>query len=360
MELIELENNFPRFIMKTTFFYTYLIAALFSSAAVVSAQSSGAASTSVGGTSATTVSPTPVAPNTTTTPGVRVLQPRTFPQAQVTATSTMTAVTNNIGATTNGFPGTNGLAGVSNNASSVTATVNPVTNGFVNTNTEIGGNTVIGDQAVTPSDRILLTTISQGVKATLGITPNGNLPVHFMINNGTVTVVGTVQSSEQSQSILSQVQQTPGVATVISDLRVASPLGVAQSQVAPNSVFAGPTDHAFSAADQTLLTTVQQEAAMQLGITSSAQMPVHFSIQNGVVGVTGRLSSLQEKQALLAAIGRTRGIVRVVDNVAVINGAAGMSLNPGSGAVNNNNLQPTARPTGSNTMFLNSTNASGF
>jgi hypothetical protein len=127
----------------------------------------------------------------------------------------------------------------------------------------------------------------------------------------------------------------------------------------PNSVFAGVTDHAFSPGDQTLLTTVQQEAALQLGITSSAQMPVHFSIQNGVVGVTGQLSSLQEKQALLAALGRTRGIVRVVDNVGVINGAAGLTLNPGA-SVNSNNLQPTSRANGSNTMFLNSTNASGF
>jgi hypothetical protein len=352
--------------MKTTIFYTYLVAALFSTAAAMAAQTSASGS-SAGGSAAAGVttrsSGTPVsAPTLPGTPANRMLQPRTFPQGQAqftTSTSTVAAATNNIAAATNGFQGTNGLAGISNNPSTVTATVNPMTNGFVNTNTSVNGNPIAGDQAVTPSDRILLTTISQGVKATLGITPNGNLPVHFMINNGTVTVVGTVQSAQQSQSVLSQVQQTPGVASVINDLRVASPFGVVQNRTAPpNSVFAGVTDHAFSPADQTLLTTVQQEAALQLGITSSAQMPVHFSIQGGVVGVTGQLSSLQEKQALLAAIGRTHGIVRVVDNIGVINGAGGLSLNPGVSV--NSNMQPTSRPNGSNTMFLNSTNASGF
>ena len=338
--------------MKTKTFYTCLVSTLFLSAATVLAQTAvhaaGGGSATVG-SGGTTVAPTPGTPNNGVTEP-RSPQPGTFPQGSISAT---TFTNNNFAHGSNGFSGTNGFAGMSNNPSSVTATVNPMTNGFVNTNTDVNGNVVMGDQAVTPSDRILLTTISQGVKATLGITPNGNLPVHFMINNGTVTVVGTVQSSQQSESVLTQVQQTPGVASVINDLRVAPAFGIAQNRLtAPNNTFAGPTDHAFSPRDQTLLTTVQQEAALQLGITSSAQMPVHFSIQNGVVGVTGQVSSLQEKQALLAAIGRTKGIVRVVDNVGVINGA-GLSLP-------NSNVSPTSRPNGSNTMFLNSTNASGF
>jgi len=248
--------------------------------------------------------------------------------------------------------GTNGLAGISNNPPTVTATVNPMTNAIIGSNTDINGNVVVGDQAVTSSDRVLLTTLSQGVRATLGITPNGNLPVHFMINNGTVTVVGTVQSSAQSQNIIAKVQQTPGVISVISDLRVApqSQFGIAQPR--PNStLFAGQQDHAFSARDQTLLTTIQQQAAMQLGINDASQMPVHFSIENGVVGVIGQVSSLQEKQALLAAVSKTPGIARVVDNVGVVGGAAGM----------NNGLPPTSRDPGqSNTIFLNTTNPSGF
>jgi len=336
--------------MKNTIFYTSLIAPLFLSGVVIATPVTGGGGG--GGSAAPAAAPRSgiVQPNTTPapgTPGSRILQPQTGNDLQATQTGTVT--TNNIGATTNGMPNTNALAGISNNPPTVTATVNPMTNATISKSTDINGNVVTGDQTVTSSDRVLLTSLSQGVRATLGITPNGNLPVHFMINNGTVTVVGTVQSAAQSQSLLAQVRQTPGVVSVVSDLRVAQPFGVAQNNANAN-VFSGQADHAFSPRDQALLTTVQQQAAMQLAINNAAQMPVHFSIQNGVVGVTGHVSSLQEKQALLAAIGKTPGIVRVVDNVGVIGGAAGM----------NNRLPATSRSSGSNTIFLNSNNASGF
>jgi len=338
--------------MKTTIFCVSLVAGLFFSTKTIAAPVTGGGSSS--GSAVAPVQRT-VPPNSVTpgTPGSRLLQPEPASPNQITSeTATGTATTNQVGAATNGFPSTNNLAGMSNNAASVTASVNPITNAIINSNTDINGNLVLRDQAVTPSDRVLLTTLSQGVRATLGITPNGNVPVHFMINNGTVTVIGTVQSSAQSQSILSQVQQTPGVISLVNDLHVASPLTPAQNRLeAQSGVFAGQSDHAFSAGDQALLTTLQQQAAMQLGVSSSSQMPVHFSVQNGVVGVIGQVNSVQEKQAIIAAIQRTPGIVRVVDNLGVVNGAAGM----------NNNLPPTSRGVeGSNTIFLNSNNSSGF
>lgn len=341
--------------MKNTILYTSLIAELFLTTIAVAAQTTSGGGVAPimpprGAIVSPNQTPTPVKPGLPGTPGSGV-QPQVGFQ-----TSTGTTPTNSVAATTNLFSGTNALAGVSNNSPSVTATVNPTTNAIINPQTDINGNTVVGDQTVTASDRVLLTTLSQGVKATLGITPNGNLPVHFMINNGTVTVVGTVQSAQQSQSILTQVRQTPGVLNVVSDLRVASPLATVQSSSSsPSSAFIGPADHAFSPRDQTLLTTVQQQAAMQLGINNASQMPVHFSIQNGVVGVTGHVSSLQEKQSLLAAIQKTPGIVRVVDNVGVQEGAAPMNDN------GNLPLPPTSRDiTRSNSIFLNNTNASGF
>jgi BON domain-containing protein len=335
--------------MKNTIFYACLVTQLFLSGAVIAAQvSSSSGGARVVGPAVQPLTPSAPPPGTV---GGKVSQPQNGNQMQMNQSRTFS--TNNLGATTNGMAGTNGIAGGSNNSPTVTATVNPMTNGaIIGSNTDINGNVVLGDQAVTSSDRVLLTTLSQGVRATLGITPNGNLPVHFMINNGTVTVVGTVQSSAQSQDIIAKVQQTPGVIGVVSDLRVANQpgqFGIAQPRA--NSAFAGQTDHAFSARDQTLLTTVQQQAAMQLGINDASQMPVHFSIENGIVGVIGQVSSLQEKQALLAAISKTPGIVRVVDNVGVVGGAAGL----------NNGLPATSRDSGqSNTMFLNTTNPSGF
>ncbi len=271
------------------------------------------------------------------------------------------AGTNGMG-NTNNFAGTNGFTGSNN----VIARVNSASNTGPSLTTNFNGNIVSPDQAVTPSDRILLTTLSQGVRAKLGIVPNGNTPVHFLINNGTVTVMGTVQSTAQSQSVLSQVQQTPGVLSVINDMHVASPLAAATTQNNQAGLLGTATDRAFSAPDQRLLTTVQQEAATQLGVTSLSQMPVHFSIQNGVVAVTGQVNSLQEKQVLLAALARTPGIVRVVDNVGVIpNTATGTtSFVPANSTtvspfVNRGNLSPTGSGQ-SNAVFLNGTNRSGF
>lgn len=265
---------------------------------------------------------------------------------------------------TNGLPATNNFAGTNSALGSnrVTAIVNPQTNFPITVNSNFDGNIVVQDQAVTPSDRILLSTLSQGVRASLGIVPNGNAPVHFMIQNGTVTVVGTVQSAQQSQAVLAQVQQTPGVLSVINDMHVAGAFAPAVQNSASSSLLGTPTGRAFSAADQTLLTKVQQEAALQLGVTSISQMPVHFSIENGVVGVTGRVSSVQEKQTLIAALSRTQGIVRVVDNVAVVpnlnNDVSAGNVGNSGNTLNNGVLTPTGNQ--SSNFYLPTTNSSGF
>lgn len=358
--------------MKKTIFYTSLaVGILLGNTSLAGPAGGGAAAPAVSAAPRTGIRP--VTPNTPTTPNTSPTQPGMALQGGPGQTTF--AATNQTSFTTNGLAGTNGLPNTNNFAgtngvnglggpNNVTASVNPATRVSPNSNTNFNGNIVTRDQGTTPSDRVLLTTLSQGVQATLGITPNGNMPVHFLINNGTVTVMGTVQSSAQSQSVLSQVQQTPGVLSVINDMHVASPLAPATTLNNQSGLLGTPTDRAFSPRDQTLLTTVQQEAATQLGVTSLSQMPVHFSIQNGVVGVTGQVSSLQEKQALIAALSRTQGIVRVVDNVGVIPNAATGTLAPGSSgttvnpSANNGSLSPTG--SGTNTLFLNTTNSSGF
>ena len=374
--------------MNTKIFFTFLVAGTFAGSSAFAQSKGGAVS---GGVRAVPVVPrtgiTPVTPpNGTMQPGTPIqngvngqsaVGQTTNPQFSSSTASNSFAGTNNFAGTngfsgTNNFAGTNGFLGASNN---VSAFVRPtMTNSPVAVNTNFNGNIVTPDQAVTPNDRILLTTLSQGVRASLGIAPNGNSPVHFLIQNGTVTVTGTVQSTAQSQAVLSQVQQTPGVLSVINDTHVAGPFAPAvQSQSSGSLGLAAPTDHAFSAADRTLLTTVQQEAASQLGVTSTSQMPVHFSIENGVVGITGQVNSLQEKQALIAAINRTPGITRVVDNVGFIPNTAtpGSAAAPSSatsafgatpggnfGSPGNNVLTPTSRSTATN--LLPTTNSSGF
>jgi hypothetical protein len=242
-----------------------------------------------------------------------------------------------------------------------------MTNGVQDSNTlsatgnsnGFNSNFLLRDQAVTPSDRVLLTTLQQGVAAQLGITSPRAMPVHFFINNGAVTLVGTVPTADESQRILARVQQTPGVLSVFNDLHVGAP-----PVIQPQTGVLGQTitDHAFSPADRSLLTTVEQEAAMQLGITSASatQMPVHFSIQNGVVGAVGQVSSAQEKAALIAAIQRTPGVVRVVDDISVAGGADTTEATPPAANSSTGNLAPTSREGQTNSMMLNTTNSSGF
>ena len=348
--------------MKTKIICTSLLTGIFLTGTAFSQTHAGGAAVVAPRTG---ISPT-VNPNVTVRPGTTTqtgvdLRPTpgqtgaTTPQANITPTESMS--------TNNNFAGTNGLTGTNNFASTnglrgsnnVAANVNLNTNFNININSNFNGNVVMQDQAVTPSDRVLLSTLSQGVRTTLKVNANGNAPVHFLIQNGTVTVVGTVQSTAQSQAVLAQVQQTPGVLNVVNDMHVSGPYAPAVQNGANRSLLGVASDHAFSPADQTILTTVQQEAALQLGVTALSQMPVHFSIQNGVVGVTGQVSSMQEKQALIAAVGRTRGIVRVVDNVGVTS-TVGTGFRGNTGTLNGNRLTPTSRSTNQ----LINTNASGY
>lgn len=190
------------------------------------------------------------------------------------------------------------------------------------------------DNAVTDNDREILVTIRQNIQAQLGVTSTGMMPVHFNINNGVVILIGFVPTADASQRILLLTQQTPGVTQVDNRLRVGTPPLTPATTTTP--AFVGTTtDRGFSPADRQLLFKVQQAASKQLGRTpaNGMQLPVHFSIQNGVVSIMGQVFSQDNKQGLLAAVQNTPGVVRVVDNVSVV--AHGQAMTP-SGTVNPN------------------------
>lgn len=231
------------------------------------------------------------------------------------------------------------------------------TGGATGTN-QFNNNIVFQDQSFTTADQSLLVTLRQRVQTQLGVTTTGTMPVHFVINNGVVTLVGTVPSTIESQRILLLAQQTPGVAQVNNRLQVsAATSGAVQPITTPNPGFVGATtDHAFSPADRQLLFKVQQSATQQLGETTQngMQLPVHFSIQNGVVSIMGQVASPQQKQSLLAAIQNTPGVTRVVDDVSVASTAPAATANPSM----NDTLAPTSTGSQSNAIFQNSTNMS--
>ncbi len=176
-------------------------------------------------------------------------------------------------------------------------------------------NSVSADQAMSQSDQNLLIVLRQRIQTQLSVTSPGAMPVHFLINEGIVTIVGVVPNQEAGDRILFQAQQTPGVVNVVNRTRIGT-LALQSEPTAPAFV-GNATDHTFSGQDQSLLVAVRQQVSQQLHLDGAAfvSLPIHFSIQNGVVGITGRIGTGQQKQELLSAVQNTPGVTRVVDNL---------------------------------------------
>lgn len=226
---------------------------------------------------------------------------------------------------------------------------------------QLNSNLVFQDEAETPADQSLLVTLRQKVQVQLGITRPAAMPVHFVIDDGVVTLVGFVPTADESQRVLLLAQQTAGVVQVIDRLQIGSPPpGALQPFLSAGANLGRITDHAFSPTDQALLARIRQEAAVQLGVSKArrpVEMTVHFSIQNGAVTVMGQVFSNAQKQALLARIQSTPGVVNVVDDLGVVAQNSGVPATSPNPPTVNSNLSPTS--TGqSNMVFRNSTNGS--
>jgi osmotically-inducible protein OsmY len=78
------------------------------------------------------------------------------------------------------------------------------------------------DQAFTPADRAVLSQLRQQLQSILPMQSAG-APVVFVVRNGIVTLRGTVPNPEMRQSILSRVQQVPGVLSVQDQLTIGLP-----------------------------------------------------------------------------------------------------------------------------------------
>jgi hypothetical protein len=131
-------------------------------------------------------------------------------------------VTNRFGAITNqvgrfGFGGTN---------RTMTPTSNRGTNRFYGTNTFQGNqSTGLRDQAFTSTDQALLSHIQQTIDPKLGITSVDNSPIHFVVQQNNVTLMGYANSPEQKALIVSIVKGVPGVVSVQDNLVIGAALG---------------------------------------------------------------------------------------------------------------------------------------
>jgi hypothetical protein len=136
---------------------------------------------------------------------------------------------------TNGVPPTNQFVVSSNGVPGATGqfTFNPNRFNFPLSRTNDAGvaatrPAVFQDSAATREDQVLLIQLRRSISTELQAVatttaPGGNTitpPVHLVINNGVVRVVGTVPAANTRERILMLVQRSPGVTQVVDELQV--------------------------------------------------------------------------------------------------------------------------------------------
>jgi osmotically-inducible protein OsmY len=184
----------------------------------------------------------------------------------------------------------------------------------------------IRDQAVTQSDQVLLGQVRQSVQSLqtrLQAATGASTPLHFDVANGVVTVMGTVDNAAAKQQIESMIQKNPGVVSVLDQLRTTAEANSAITAGAGNSTLTATnaasqslTGGAMSPADQTLLLRVRQAVVPQIQV-AGRPVPVNFTVQQGVVTVTGAVTSMAQKRQIAALIQQVPGVVQVSDRISL-------------------------------------------
>ena len=155
------------------------------------------------------------------------------------------------------------------------------------------------DRALTAADQILLLRVRQTVRIKIqGASPW--MPVHYEVQNGVVTLVGTVQTPELGEQIATAVRQTPGVANVVDQLRAD---GAAQ-------------ETSLSGPDRLLLLRVRQRVLPQIQVGGTAA-PVDFKVHQGEVTVIGTVPNIQQSHYIAAMVRQVPGVVQVTDQLQV-------------------------------------------
>ena len=134
------------------------------------------------------------------------------------ATNIFGALTNQFGFLTNQF---GSATNFDTNQAGLTPNAAPVTRAFPAdaANPPALPQAMTQDRAVTPTDRTLLVQLHRALMASFR--PSTSLvPVHFQVQEGVVTIVGSVPTLEQKQRVLSSVQGLPGVAQVVDRLEL--------------------------------------------------------------------------------------------------------------------------------------------
>jgi len=129
-------------------------------------------------------------------------------------------------------------------------------------------------------------------------------------------------------------------------------------------------DRAVTAPDRALLVQIHR-SLRDVFTPGTGLVPIHFIVQQGVVRIVGFVSTLDEKQRLLAAVQAVQGVVQVQDEVSIrprpgalssttgvapiTNQFGNVSTNlPGAplGSILGTNLPPTSESNAANRIFV--------
>ena len=223
----------------------------------------------------------------------------------------------------------------------------------------VAGN--VQDIAATAADQAILAQVRQTVVARVqGV--SSWAPVNFQVQNGVVTVLGSLPSPALQQEVLSAVQQTPGVVNVINGTTTAGASTTRTGGVITTAGgAAGPGSAVLSSADKGLLLRIRQSVVPQIQV-GGMPIPVQFNVQQGIVTLSGAVPTLAEKRQIFTLVQQVPGVVQVNDLVQVnpaasnIQGlnsagvttgmATGAATVPGSTTLPNNGLGNNLSPTG--------------
>ena len=220
----------------------------------------------------------------------------------------------------------------------------------------------IQDQAVTAADQAVLAQLRNRV-----VVPGANGawgPLNFSVANGVVTLIGRVQSPAAQQQLEALVKSTPGVVAVVDQLNTSPTAGfvtTTSNSGTPTSVTAPSNSGtsiagAMSTADQILLLRVRNSVVPQIQVAGQP-VPVNFTVQQGVVTLSGSVSSLAQKRQIAALVQQVPGVTQISDQIVVnsmgtlpqttLGATTGAAAAPGQSTTSPNaNLTPTGRPTG--------------
>ena len=92
--------------------------------------------------------------------------------------------------------------------------------GFTNRIMATNGSSLMRDQAISQADRQLLVQIHTAVFGSSQAIQSGATPVHFILRDGAVRIVGFVANADEQKRIEDAVQKVPGVVRVYNALQV--------------------------------------------------------------------------------------------------------------------------------------------